>query len=407
MAHFRERHVLEPFSKLIRHARIVGILGHRQVGKTTFIQTHSREYVTLDEKEDLNEARNEPKAFLSRLSGHHSAIDECQLAPELFPALKVRVGTKQTPGQFILSGSVRFTSREAIRESLTGRISNLEVFPLTLSELDQGKNGDFFLRVLTAPTLKQAIAHEVSDPALHHHRKQLIEKYLSHGGLPGICFVRELQTRRNLLKDLLETILDRDVRLVYPTTLPYQTLSEFCSALAESPEEVVNHAAIQRITGISTVTQKRLLRALEGVFLLRRIPLEGDYRGDLFWFEDQMERAHFSASKEFHEWDWIGLVYRNLRAQFGYRLGEFPLYSHYRTRGGALVPLVIQSQGKRLGVFAFSSDDEITSHRIRSAESFLKKYESARVVFLMLNERTPRLIGERMAVVPMSSVLFG
>jgi hypothetical protein len=404
--HFRKRHIDESFNNLIRHARIVGILGHRQVGKTTFIQAKSHDYITLDEKKSLLLARNDPAEFLEQLSGRRSAIDECQLAPELFPALKIRVGTHQTPGQFILSGSVRFTSREAIRESLTGRISNLEVYPLTLSELDQGANSDFFLRALSAPSLKQVLGsiHEVA--SIHRQRNQMIKKYLDHGGLPGICFIRELQTRKNLMTDLIETVLDRDIRLVYPTTLPYQTLTELCSVIAQNPHENVSHADIRRVTGISAITQKKLLRALESVFLLRRIPMEGDYKGDIFWFEDQIERFVFTPNEGPTEWDWIGLVYRNCRAQFGYRLGEFPTYSHYLTRGGAQVPLVIQNQGKRLGLFAFASADEITSNRIRSAESLLKKYEFARILFLVFNERTPKLLSERMAIVPMSSALF-
>jgi predicted AAA+ superfamily ATPase len=406
MPHFRKRHLEKPFSELIRHSRIVGVLGHRQVGKTTFIQANSNEYLTLDEKHELQSARLDPKAFLARLKGKKSAIDECQLAPELFPALKVRVGTSQTPGQFILSGSVRFTSREAIRESLTGRISNLEALPLVLSELAQDENSTFMPKLIQAASLQSFVSSLTIPVSLHRERVKLIEKYASYGGLPGICFVRSLQTRKNLLKDLIETILDRDVRLVYPTTLPYTSIFDLCRKIATQPGEPLNHSEIQREIGMSTSTQKKIIRALESVFLLRRIPIEGDFRGDLFWFEDQIERSLFTRDDSPTEWDWTGLVYRNLRAQFGYRVGHFANYSHFRTRGGAMVPLVIQSENRKIGIFALNSASDVNQSRIRSSESFLKQHESARVLFLIKDEPKISLLGERMAIVPMSCALF-
>jgi AAA domain len=60
-------------------------------------------------------------------------IDEAQLFPALFPALKAHVRINKRKGQFLLSGSVRFTSKADIRESLTGRIVSLELLPFTIS----------------------------------------------------------------------------------------------------------------------------------------------------------------------------------------------------------------------------------------------------------------------------------
>ena len=77
-----------------------------------------------------------PKTFVQQTLSPFG-IDECQLAPALFTALKLRVQAFKKTGQFVLSGSVRFTSRKAIRESLTGRIFNLELLPLTISEANR------------------------------------------------------------------------------------------------------------------------------------------------------------------------------------------------------------------------------------------------------------------------------
>ncbi len=132
----------------------MGILGHRQVGKTTFLQRVAREYVTLDDEDTLRQALASPKTFVAAMKANRSGIDECQLVPGVFPALKVRIGTTQIPGRFILTGSVRFTSRRAIRESLTGRISNLELHPFVVTEIQGQPNSSFLLDALRSPRIE-------------------------------------------------------------------------------------------------------------------------------------------------------------------------------------------------------------------------------------------------------------
>ena len=56
--------------------------------------------------------------------------------PELFPALKEFVRLHKKPGQFLLTGSVRFSSRKANGESLTGRIVTIKIPPLGSGEIN-------------------------------------------------------------------------------------------------------------------------------------------------------------------------------------------------------------------------------------------------------------------------------
>ncbi len=405
MPHDRKRHFEESFASLIKHARIVGIVGHRQTGKSTFTEKHSNEYVTLDDENALRLANSNAPDFLKSLKGHLSAIDECQMAPPLFPALKVRVGTSQKPGQFILTGSVRFTSRGAIRESLTGRIVNVEMLPLVLTELVSEKNSDALLKLMRHGQLSDVLKSLRAPHSVIVKYKKEIERYFGFGGLPGLCFVRNPKTRQSLLKDLLETILDRDIRLVYPTTVPYAQIRDLCQYLAKHSMDPVNYQEAKRQTGLTPSTLKKILHALESVFLLRRIAMTGDYRGDLYWFEDQVERQYFSDGL-MEESDWVGLLYRNARAQFQYRVGELAEFSHFRTRGGAEVPLVISSQGVHLGLFVLDAADDINRSKVASAESFLKRYDRARVLFCLKNEDHFEAMSEKMAALPLWSVLF-
>jgi hypothetical protein len=76
------------------------------------------------------------------------------------------------------------------------------------------------------------------------------------------------------------------------------------------------------------------------------------------------------------------------------------------TRGGAFVPLVIEYEGKRIGFFVMESSDEIDRKSIASAESFLKSYDKARIVFAVKEGTQAEAISDRMAALPLSSLLF-
>lgn len=158
MPHFRERHVVALYEKLTGASPIVGVFGHRQVGKSTFIAAAVRNYRTLDDQRTRQSVHDDPAAYLAD-SSLPMALDECQLEPRLFPALKEWVRVHKRPGQFILSGSVRFTSRRAIRESLAGRLMSLEMLPLVLSELRQEDLPDIVPRLLRVREFTESSFH--------------------------------------------------------------------------------------------------------------------------------------------------------------------------------------------------------------------------------------------------------
>ena len=280
------------------------------------------------------------------------------------------------------------------------------MLPLVLTELCELKNSNSILKLFDNHSLSGVIPHLKLMGEIHREYKKAVDQYLSHGGLPAVCFVRSAQIRNNLLRDILETVLDRDIRLIYPTTVPLEHLKELCRFISQHDLQSINYQEVYREIGLTPSTTKKILNAMESVFLIRRISLIGDYRGDIFYFEDQLERHYFNNDNSISSSDWLGLFYRNVRAQFTYRVGEFVDYFCYRTRGGAEVPLVIRSKNKYLGFIMVKNKDEITRSMISSAESFLKKYDHARVIFVLIDQNHAEVLTERMAMVSITSLLF-
>jgi predicted AAA+ superfamily ATPase len=402
MAHNRKRHLDSVLQHLAALSPLVGLIGHRQVGKTTLLEAITSTYLSLDDEEMLQAANRDPKAFVGALKLPGTAIDECQLAARLFPAFKERVRKDKRPGQFYLSGSVRFTSKKLIRESLTGRIMTAELLPLTLSELDRADLPDWVPRMNKARRMGDL--QMPSLPAKEHKRRtRMIEQYGSQGGLPGACFIRNARLRTQKLLDQLETILDRDLRQIHDTTLTLPELQRFLRELAQRDGSPVQHQALRRATGITPITQKKLLFALEATFVLRSVPVEGDYRSSALFFEDQAEVSILARDGQSDEQKWIGLILRNVREQVFYRIGENAEFFQYRTRAGACVPFALRAQQSVLGFIPVRGAPSRVA--LAAAHSFLRKYANGKVV-LVTDVNETRVVDERVLVMPATRLLF-
>ncbi len=398
MAHERVRSTRQLYEKLIKATPILGIFGHRQVGKTTFINQVTSHYLTFDSQFSRHSAESDPEKFIKSLKGSPFGIDECQVIPELFPALKEHVRKNKQPGQFILSGSVRFTSRKAIRESLTGRMLFFELHPLVISELDQRVLPDFFIECLKWKGFSADLFEDM-DQKTFLKREKSISLYLKKGGLPGICFLREPSLMITQIDDLHRLMLDRDLRMVHETRLSLELLMNFLKLIASFGWKGYSAAVVKKKLGLSPSTQKALLFGFESIFLIRRIPIIGGGHGEIILLEDQFEEVALSEFSYSLQDQLTSLIYRNLRAQFSYRLGvPFNLKSYW-TRNNARVPLVISREGQNLGVMAIE-DEELSLSQIRAAESYLKSENNSKVIIVSNSLRRSKVVNSRIAIVP-------
>jgi predicted AAA+ superfamily ATPase len=136
----------------LNHFPAVGLLGPRQVGKTTLAQTiaATRESVYLDLESPVDREKLSDPVFY--LSGHESKLvilDEVQRMPELFAALRglIDAGRRRgrTSGRFLLLGSA---SVDMLRQSetLAGRIAYIELSPFDVLEVPAVRQADLWVR---------------------------------------------------------------------------------------------------------------------------------------------------------------------------------------------------------------------------------------------------------------------
>jgi predicted AAA+ superfamily ATPase len=357
------------------------VFGQRQVGKTTLLEAHCPGgYVTLDRAQSRLELEADPDLFVSeRPLGF--AIDEAQLCPSLFPAIKDRVRVRKAPGQFLLSGSVRFTSRRAIRESLTGRIAHVEVLPFTISEA-HGQPLPDFLKELTSVARQQDLSRVVRKISVPGHSEQShdrVRHFLQTGGLPGICFFRAQEVRADRLQSHLDTLLNRDLRLVQATSVPDASLRELLAFLAKNQGDPFELNKAVRFSQISAVTIKKLLDAYEALFLIRRVASTGDLTRPTYFLEDQ-GMASWLLRRDFEEpSDLVRALYANLRQELAYRPERNGRIVQFRTKHHVAIPLVFEAEGVRVGVLPVM-DREVRARHIATASAFLKKHPHHKLV---------------------------
>jgi len=397
MPHLRKRTLEGLISKSLRFSPIVGLFGHRQVGKTTLCEGLAQAYLTFDRKDVLDQGLYSPEALIRSNAAEPLVMDECQLAPPIFPALKEWVRTHKRPGQFLLTGSVRFSSRKAIRESLTGRIINWELLPMDLSELHSTSFPKAIVQLLSSKDIDCSLA----TPA--YFSPNTFAQALNQGGLPGIFAVRDAAVRRQRFETQIETLLERDLRLLVQTSLDFRVLRNLLSVLAARQAKPLELSEISRSARISVPAVRRLLSALEAMFVIRILETEGTRRRPVLFFEDQGEAGHLAGESRDILYDIARFLFSFVRQQWTYRPELQAVLFQFRSRGGAFIPLALRTQKGILG-FIPMLDEVPGKHELASAHSFIARYPGARCLFVHLG-KTDRLLGRNMRILPLGHLV--
>ena len=165
----------------------VGILGPRQVGKTTLAKhiAASRKSIYLDlELPDDRAKLVNPSLFFNSYSDHLIILDEIQIQQELFAILRALIDQDRCPGRFLLLGSASPALMRHAAESLAGRIAYIDLHPLTYPEVQTEDPNLHWLRG-GFPLSYLAKSHKSSERWRQNFIRSYVEKDLMMLGLPN------------------------------------------------------------------------------------------------------------------------------------------------------------------------------------------------------------------------------
>lgn len=143
MKEYKSRIIDNILQKKLKGKGAVLIQGQRYCGKTTTAEQIAGSILYManpeDKKQNLTLADISPSLLLK--GGVPRLIDEWQLAPKLWDAIRFEIDHRQEEGQFILTGSAVQANMDDVTHSGTGRFSWLTMRPMSLFESGESKGG--------------------------------------------------------------------------------------------------------------------------------------------------------------------------------------------------------------------------------------------------------------------------
>ena len=219
---------------------VLGIVGPRQVGKTTIAKELSKTiykesiYLDLENPRDLAKLQD-PVLYFEDNIDKCIILDEIQNRPDLFPVLRSMVDLKREPARFIILGSA---SPELIRgtsESLAGRIAYIELSQFNLTEV---------------------------------FKENIQDILWLKGGYPDAFLSPKTKFTEQWQYNYIKTYVERDLPNL-GLNVDKNTLIKLFQMLSHMHADIINYSNLSKSLNLSVNTIKRYISFFENAFLIR------------------------------------------------------------------------------------------------------------------------------------------
>ena len=328
---------------------LVGLLGARQVGKTTLARQYASQfagsvhYFDLEDYTDLAKLEN-PKITLEPLSGL-IVIDEIQRRPDLFPYLRVLSDRKNNPVKILILGSA---SQELIKqssESLAGRIGYIDIHPFSLIE-GKLKQNDLWV----------------------------------FGGYPRSILTKSSEQSFRWIEAYIKNYFEKDLKAL-GLNIPTPKIQKLWHLLAHYHGQTINYAQMAEFLDVSITTIKNYLYMIEGTFLINLLQP---------WYENAGKRIkktpklYIRDSGIYHYFlkvtSYETLIHHpKIGASFeGFCIEELIKVCNkdklffWATHQGAEIDVFMQHNGRRIGIEIKTTDSPKVTKSMKIAVDSLK-----------------------------------
>jgi predicted AAA+ superfamily ATPase len=188
----------------------------------------------LESQPDVRRLQN-PQLVLGPLEGL-VVIDEIQVAPELFAALRVLVDRPNNRVRFLILGSASPDIVKNVSETLAGRVEFIELNGFDLAEIGSENWQSLWVR----------------------------------GGFPRSYLADTGEDSLAWREGFVRTFLERDIPQL-GITIPTANMRRFWTMLAHYHSRTWNASALGRAMGLSDKTVRSYLDILTGTFMVRQL----------------------------------------------------------------------------------------------------------------------------------------
>jgi len=241
------RYLSDKIKDRIDSGKAIVLIGPRQVGKTTLIESilESKDYLLLDGDDPktrtlLTEPNTEQ---IRRILGNYKYvfIDEAQRIDGIGLTMKI-ITDRFKDVQLFASGSSSFDLSNRINESLTGRKWEYQLFPISWEEYE---NHHGFL-----------------------HAEQSLENRLLYGFYPDV--LNNLGDEESILRNLVNSYLYKDI-LSYADIRKPEVLDKLVQALALQIGSEVNLSELAQTVNVDKNTVSKYIDILEKGYIIFKL----------------------------------------------------------------------------------------------------------------------------------------
>ena len=395
-------------TELLQRFPCVAILGPRQCGKTTLLGTLPPPWRIhdLERASDYQVVAHDPDLFL-RLNPVSTAIDEAQVLPALFPALRVAIDEqRQGKGRFVITGSSSPSLQRSISESLAGRGAIIEMAPFSWAETRKAGTSAV-VRALMDP---QASAQDLLPFAAIQGSIADVHDYWLRGGYPEPWLEGSARFRELWMDNYLRSYVFRDVASLYPR-LDRDRFRLFVQLLGGLSGRILNYADVARALAVSQPTARGYFEIAHGTFLWRLLP---SFQRNAVKRLVKHPKGHLRDAGLLHHLQripdgeallghpqagasWEGMVIEELLRQISY-LGKACDAYYYRTAGGAEVDLILEG-GFGLIPVEIKHTQTVQPRQLRSLKDFVAE-RGCRLGLVINNDLAPRLYAPQILGLP-------
>lgn len=340
------RHLTSELRDALASARVVNLVGPRQVGKTTLVRDLFQEgrFLTLDDAAVLAAMDADPEGQLMSLAEDQNTapiiIDEAQRSRKLALAIKKIVDSNRRKGQFVLTGSSNVFTTAEVADSLAGRMRTLKLWPLSMAEISRSPVSRLIdWAMQDAPSLAQ-----IEGPA-PLGRKDYVELILA-GGFPEIRML-PLRSRQRQYRDYVDAVVDRDVADIMPIRKP-DALRFLIDQMAARTAQEINTSELAKLAKLKRETVDQYLDILMRLSMVTKLSawMPGEGKRDI-----KQPKFHFVDTG-------IATALRRLNDK-SFEIGNSP-----ETLGGLLESFVVGELQRALPM----QDDDYRLYHWRSAD---------------------------------------
>ena len=353
----KREHYLQKIRDAFKFVPIVVLIGARQVGKTTIMDSYADESGKTVLR--LNGQDPEVAALFDKMSVLEEylrvwldpnfegllLVDEFQYVDNVSTMLKL-LTDKHRDLRILCTGSSSLDILQRVEESMAGRVRIIEVLSLSFSEYLLFRDDNLW-------QLQQKAT--VADEALMSPLLNAYHEYLIYGGLPRVALATKNTDKIALINDIYQTYLLNDVRK-YIRNEHFVGFTRLIRLLAAQIGNLVNINELSRESGLKYAVCESYIHLLQHMYIIRMIePMSVNKRKTI----SQMKKVYFydlglrnMVYNSFNELEFRadkGAIFENevmLELWRNRRAGDNLLF--YRTLNGTEVDFVMDGPERKL-----------------------------------------------------------